>query len=114
MWSQMKPLAFTLQWLHVTLKLLYNLGRALGPLIVPMCRAMLGSLPWPETKCYLIGTLGVSQTDIMQLWLLDFDQGASRGLEWADGSNGSMLGEAGVQPNFWEQMSEPSYSKGRM
>lgn len=39
----------------------------------------------------------------MQLWLLDFDQGVSRGLEWTEGSVGSMLGEAGVQPNFWNK-----------
>lgn len=51
---------------------LYHLGQA------PDCshvQSNVGhSLPWPETKCYLIETLGVS------LALLDFDQGASRGL----------------------------------
>lgn len=47
----------------------------------------------------------------MQLLLLDPDQGASRGLELTEGSVGSMLGEAGVEPGFWEQMSKPSDSK---
>lgn len=48
----------------------------------------------------------------MQLQLLDLEQGASRGLEMTEGSVGSMLGEAGVEPSFWEQMSEPSDSEG--
>lgn len=44
--------------------------------------------------------------------LLDLDQGASRGLELTEGTVGSMLGEAGVEPSFWEQMSEHSDSAG--
>lgn len=50
----------------------------------------------------------------MQLQLLDLDQGASRDLELTEGSVGSMLGEAGVEPSFWEQMSESLDSKGRV
>ena len=48
----------------------------------------------------------------MPLRLLDFDQGANRDLESTEGSVGSMLGEAGVQPSFGEQTSEPSDSRG--
>lgn len=48
----------------------------------------------------------------MPLRLLDFDQGAKRDLESTEGSVGSMLGEAGVQPSFGEQTSEPSDSRG--
>lgn len=70
------------------------------------------SLPWPETKCYLIGTLGLERAETVLLRLLDFDQGTNRGLESTEGSVGSMLGEAGVQPSFGEQTFEPSDSRG--
>lgn len=70
------------------------------------------SLPWPETKRYVIGTLGLERAETMLLILLDFDQGTNRGPESTEGSVGSMLGEAGVQPSFGEQTSEPSDSRG--
>lgn len=57
-WSWMKPPALSSQWLHVTPMSLYHLGQA------PDCSRVQSnvghSLPWPETKCNLIGTLGVS------------------------------------------------------
>lgn len=46
---------------------------------------------------------------------MDFDQDAradASGL--TEGSFGSLLGEAGVQPSLWEQVSEPSDSRSTM